>query len=597
MDSRFHKRHAFQILVRSAIAGTGFALLVSDRVDAQVCEPATRYRLQTETVLEQVPVTSHRIEYEDRMFEKEVVSYRPTVEERKETRQYTVRRPVVETATRNETYTVYKPVVKTDYVDETTYVNETSEVEKVVTSMRPVVDMQMQTQHIMVQKPITETIYQTQNYMVQRPVTETTMQTQQHVVPRPVTETTLVTQNYAVQRPVTETTLQTQNYTAFQPVTTYQPAVVDAGGYVAQQYVQPGDVRYHLRWQRGGYDANPYSGYQNYQRGGLGWVPYQAPGQNFSQVQYQPNLQQVAVPQQSFMPQTISQQVPVQSTRMQTEMVQQQVPVTSTRMENQVISQQVPITTTRMQSEMVQQQVPITRTRMENQVVTQQVPVRTERMEEFRETVKVPTTVQKPVTRKVARERIEYEAENHVRPVQTQITTYKPEVVSEDVIIRTPIMERVVQKVQVPQRIARSVPYTEMRTVARTYTHRVPIDFDGSIVTSYPIVDSSSVVQAAANVDGFTGQAAAASKPATSGNGTKVESNKPATPETSLLPSPKSKGSNGELFLGSAEGKATSDKAAADKAVADKAAAERAAGETSRSKPPAVGKIKIEEDN
>jgi len=519
------------------------------------------------------------------MVEKEIVSYRPSVEERKETRQVTVRRPVVETSTRNETYTVYKPVVKIDYVDETTYVNETSEVEKVVTSLRPVVETQMQTQQVTVQKPVTETIYQTQNYIVQRPVTETTMQTQQQVVQRPVTETTLVTQNYAVQRPVTETTLQTQNYTTLQPVTTYQPAVVDAGGYVAQQYVQPGDVRYHLRFQRGGYDTNPYNGYQSYQRGGLGWVPYQAAGQNFSQVQYQPNLQQVAVPQQSFMPQTISQQVPIQSTRMQTEMVQQQVPVTSTRMENQIVSQQVPVTTTRMQQEMVQQQVPITRTRMENQVVTQQVPVRTERMEEYQEKIKVPTTVQKPVTRKVARERIEYEPENHVRPVQTQVTTYKPEVVTEDVIIRTPIMERVVQKVQVPQRIARSVPYTEMRMVTRTYTHRVPIDFDGSIITSYPVVDSSNVVKASASGDGFTGKASPASDPNTSGTPNNVESKKPATPEEASLPAPKSSATKSELFLGPADGK-----------TADKTASEKAASETILSKPPATGKIKLEED-
>ena len=580
MDSRFRKRQAFQILLRSVISIAGTALLLGDRVNAQYCEPVASYRLQTETVLEQVPVTSMRIEYEERMLEKEIVSYRPSVQERVEKRQYTVRKPVIETATRNETYIVYKQVVKTDYVDETTYVNETSQVEQIVTTMRPVIETQYQTQHVIVQKPITETVYQTQSYMVQRPVTETTMQTQQQVVQRPVTETNMLTQNFAVQRPITETTYQTQNYTTLQPVTTYQPAVVDAGGYVAQQYVQPGDVRYHLRWQRGGYDINPLNGTQNYQRGGLGWVPYQAPSQNFAQLQYQPNYQQVAVPQQSFMPQTISQQVPVQSTRLQTEMVQQQVPVTTTRLENQVISQQVPVTSTRMQSEMVQQQVPVTSTRMENQVVTQQVPIQTQRMEAVQEKVMVPTTVQKPVTRKVARERIEYVPETHVRPVQTQTTTYKPEIVSEDVIIRTPIMERIVQKVQVPQRIARSVPYTEMRTVARTYTQRVPLDYVGSIISGYPTVDSSSVVTAGSTGNnGAVGQAVDSSKPATADGAKEVEAKKPAILEESALPAPKtSNESKSSLSIGPPEG-------------------DKASSETIRNKLRIPGKITLQADD
>jgi len=140
MDSRFRKRQAFQILLRSAFAIAGSAFLVGDRASAQCCNPVTSYRLQTETVLEQVPVTSMRVEYEERMVEKEIVSYRPSVQERVEKRQHTVHKPVIETATKNETYTVYKQVVKTDYVDETSYVNETSQVEQIVTTMRPVME-------------------------------------------------------------------------------------------------------------------------------------------------------------------------------------------------------------------------------------------------------------------------------------------------------------------------------------------------------------------------------------------------------------------------------------------------------------------------
>ena len=214
-----------------------------------------------------------------------------------------------------------------------------------------------------------------------------------------------------------------------------------------------------------------------------------------------------------------------------------------------------------MQSEMIQQQVPVTTTRMENQVVTQQVPIQTQRMEAVQEKVMVPTTVQKPVLRKVARERIEYVPETHVRPVQTQTTTYKPEVVSEDVIIRTPIMERIVQKVQVPQRIARSVPYTEMRTVARTYTQRVPINYVGPVVTSYPVVESSTVVTAgSAGNSGTASQTVGSSKPEAEAGAKDIESKKTATTEEAPLPAPNSKGS---LSIGPPDGGTNSRKPSA----------------------------------
>jgi hypothetical protein len=137
---------------------------------------------------------------------------------------------VIETSTVNQTYTVYKPVTKVDYVDETTMVTETSQIEQMVTTYKQVTETQLQTQYTTVQKPVTETQIQVQNYLVQRPVTETTYQNQQYTVQRPVTETTMQNQTVAVQRPVTETVMQPQTYTSFMPVTTYQPAVVDAGG-------------------------------------------------------------------------------------------------------------------------------------------------------------------------------------------------------------------------------------------------------------------------------------------------------------------------------------------------------------------------------
>lgn len=253
-----------------------------------------------------------------------------------------------------------------------------------------------------------------------------------------------------------------------------------------------------------------------------------------------------------------------------------------------MVTQQVPVTTTRMQTETIQKQVPITTTRMENQVIEKQVPIQTQRMEAVQEKVMVPQTVQKPVTRKVARERIEYVPETHVRPVQTQFTTYKPEVVSEDVVIKTPYMERIVQKIQVPERIARSVPYTEMRTVARTYTVRVPLDnidpiYNGS-VNSWPIMDGPVVTAGAIESKGAssnsTQAAASGNNPAApNSNSGGVTSKKPALNEEALLPPVKNAESdNGGLSIGPASGKAPS-------------------YETTASKPSSSGKIRLRQED
>ena len=55
--------------------------------------PAIRYRLQSETIYDQVPVTRNKIEYQDVMVEREIVSYRPVTETRVERKAVTVRRP------------------------------------------------------------------------------------------------------------------------------------------------------------------------------------------------------------------------------------------------------------------------------------------------------------------------------------------------------------------------------------------------------------------------------------------------------------------------------------------------------------------------
>jgi YTV len=212
-------------------------------VQAQVCcEPA--YRVQSRTIMEEHLETRYRVVYRDEFEEQEITSQRPVLRTRIEKRPYTVTTPVTETSTVEEKYTILKPITKREWEDrsyqETTYVTETAEREEAYTTYQPV----------------TETQYQTQQYVVQRPVTETQLQTQQ--------------------------------YTTYQPVTTMQTAVVDQGQYVAQQFYQPGDVRYGLRYQPGGLTYDP-TGMGAYRRGGFGWVPYTAPGQTFCSSRHSKN--------------------------------------------------------------------------------------------------------------------------------------------------------------------------------------------------------------------------------------------------------------------------------------------------------------------
>lgn len=350
--------------------------------DAQVCGPA--YRVQSQTVMVPQQETRYRIVYKTIEEEQEIVTQRPILRERQETQKYTVSVPVTETSTVEERYTVMRPVttMQDRSYDETTYVTETAEREETYTTYRPV----------------TETHYQTQSYVVQRPVTETQYQNQQ--------------------------------YTTYRPVTTYQNTVVDQGQYVAQQYYQPGDTRYGLRWMSGGYSTNAL-GVGAYRRGGLGWVPYTSQGSTYAQLSYQPNPVQVAVPTTSMVPQVQQTQVPVQVTRMQNEVVQQQVPTNITRME-----------------------------------AVQQVR-------------KVPYSIQKPVTRRVEHKVpvVQWVEQEMVRPKTVKRTSYKLETRERVVPIRYYETEAVRTKVKVPRRIAVREPYTITRMVPRTVQSPVTLSY------------------------------------------------------------------------------------------------------------------------
>ncbi|MCA9191396.1 MAG: hypothetical protein KDB03_06535 [Planctomycetales bacterium] len=350
---------------------------------AQVCGPA--YSVQSQTYFEEQYETRYRINYEITYEDQEITSYRLVPRVREEIRK--VAKPVVETSTVEEKYTVLRPVVKTEMVDqsydETTYVTETSEREETYTSYMPV----------------TETHYQTQQYVVQKPVVETQYQTQQ--------------------------------YTTYQPITTYQNAVVDMGQYVAQQYYQPGDTRYGLKWLSGGWQSDPM-GVSGYRRGGLGWVPYTSQGSMSYQTQYQANPVQIAVPQTSLMPQTQQIQVPVQVTHMQNEIVQQQVPYNLTRMQ-----------------------------------AVQQVR-------------KVPYSVNKPVTRRIERqvpvEKIEYVEQEMVRPRTVERTSIQ--YVEERVPVHYMEREAVTSIVKVPRRVAKTEPYVVRKVVARVVPSPVILSYN-----------------------------------------------------------------------------------------------------------------------
>lgn len=364
------------------LCGLATAIAPDTATAQDCCQPA--YRVESKTVWVPQQETRYRIVYETVAEEKEVVSYRSVLKTRDEERVRTVRKPVTETSTVEERYTVSRPVKTIEYIDqsydETTYVTETSERE--------------------------------QTYVTQRPVTETHYQTQ----------------NRVVQRPVVETTYQTQNYTTYKPVTTYNTAVVDQGQYVAQQYYQPGDTRYGLRWMPRSVD--PYGAYR---RGGLGWVPYTSPGQTSVQLSYRPNPVSVAVPQTSLMPEVQQVQVPVQVTRMQNEVIQEQIPVNVTR------------------------------------------------MEAVQEVRKIPVTVQRPVTRRVNKqvpvERTEWVEQEMVRPKTVTRTSYKLETIKEVVPVQYYDTEEVRTMVKVPRQVPVRQEYQVTVMVPRTVSSPVRLSY------------------------------------------------------------------------------------------------------------------------
>jgi hypothetical protein len=120
------------------------------------------------------------------------------------------------------------------------------------------------------------------------------------------------------------------------------------------------------------------------------------------------------------------------------------------------------------------------------------------------------------------------------------------EVVTEDVPIQTTRMERVVQKIQVPQRIARTVQTTEIQLVPRIVTRRIPVDMYGNVIVESTLPASESKSSTSLVVP---------SDPTPSVSDIPRSSKKPST-ESGELPAPQEKGNNAtsELKIGPASG-------------------------------------------
>jgi hypothetical protein len=268
-------------------------------------------------------------------------------------------------------------------------------------------------------------------------------------VQRPVVETQFVQQQHQVQRPVVETQFQTQQHVAMRPVTTIQNQTIDAGGFVNQQIVQPGQVNWGLQWMPRAVQTTGPFGIFSVNRGAAVWTPQVTPPTVQNQMVYRPNLVTQQVAQTSFVPEVQQQQVPVQVMRMQTETVTQQVPVQVTRMQSETVTQQVPVQTTRM--------VPMVETR------------------------KVPVTVQRPVTetmtRRVPVQQQRWVAEEQVRRVPVTSTRVEYETRKEPVEVQFFEQERVVQKVRRPVTRQTYVPYTETVMVPRQVVQRTPLTY------------------------------------------------------------------------------------------------------------------------
>jgi hypothetical protein len=180
--------------------------------------------------------------------------------------------------------------------------------------------------------------------------------------------------------------------------------------------------------------------------------------------------------------------------------------------------------------------------------------VQVQKLQAVEEKRMVPYVVQKPVTRlvenKVPVTQVQWIQEQHVRPVTTQRESFKMETVVEEIPVRTTTMERVVQKVKVPVKVARRVEVKETRMVPRQVATRIPLEYYDPFT---PYSNSStpslpSVVQPAASVSprpsdsGWKESAsgvAGSGQPAIGNRATEIQGDGDSKRSSAPLPDPK----------------------------------------------------------
>jgi hypothetical protein len=242
-------------------------------------------------------------------------------------------------AAQAQVYSAYRVVYKTVYDEER------------VTAYRLVYETAYEDRPVTTMKPEWVTEQRQRTVRVAKPVLETSTRNEVHRVLRPVVETETRYQSHVVRKAVTETQMQDQNYLTYEPVTTMRTEYVDQGGFVDQVIQNPGAVRNRLQWLPGAYFVDPRTGTQVYHRGGLHWVPTQAPPTYSVARQYVPNVVERQVPQTSYVQKVVTQQTPVQVTRYVDEVVQQPVQVQVQKWVTEEITRPVTVTTQKYEYE------------------------------------------------------------------------------------------------------------------------------------------------------------------------------------------------------------------------------------------------------
>lgn len=336
--------------------------------------------------------------------------------------------------------TITRPIVRQDLVSETDYttrdVTTTRPTWTTETRYResvrrvPVERERMISQTQTVERPVMETAYEERavTETVMRDVTETRQE--RYVVQRPVTRTEYRDETVAVDRPVERTVLQPEDVTTYRPVTqaqtVYSPALVP----VQQPATVSGGGSPYLQWQNRGWIADPATGQQVWQRGGLHWVqknPVVCPGQT----SYMPAL----VPQQqtstAYVPEVTRQYKPVTVTETTRQYETRRVPYTVQATEEAVEVRDVPVTVRKPETVTRVEKVPVNRIRYEQQTVTQQIPVRETFYEEVRE--------QEPYEVQVLKDVVETSTEQVPHTVHRWVNRESTETVVREVYIAVPL--------------------------------------------------------------------------------------------------------------------------------------------------------------